>query len=136
MPSFRRAVAAAAVALSALSVASLVAGCTDGGRTAAPPPGEAESAALAPSDPRLAGLYENSCKTCHTVRDSLAPLTGDRGAWDARWTQGEDALLRVAIAGRNGMPAGGQCFACTPADLRALTRFMAGREGETGREGG
>lgn len=124
MPSFRRVVTAAAVASSALMIAS----CTGGG--SAPPLSEAESAALAPSDARLAGLYENSCKACHTVRDSLAPLTGDRGQWDARWRQGEDALLRVAIAGKNGMPAGGQCFACTPDDLRAITRFMAGWEGK------
>lgn len=126
MPPFRRAVAAVAVALSAFVAAAVLSGCSDG---AAPPLSEAESAALAPSDPRLAGLYENSCKACHTVRDSLAPLTGDRSQWDKRWKQGEEALLRVAIAGKNGMPAGGQCFACTPADLLALTRFMAGREG-------
>lgn len=128
MPAFHRAVAAVAVASSALAIAGLVAGCT-GGSGSAPPLSEAESAALAPADARLAGLYENSCKACHTVRDSLAPLAGDRGQWDARWKQGEEALLRVAIAGKNGMPAGGQCFACTPEDLRALTRFMAGREG-------
>jgi len=28
------------------------------------------------------------------------------------------------------MPAGGQCFSCTPDDMKALIRFMAGREGE------
>lgn len=115
-------------ALAAVAVGVLAAACGDGSE----PPraiSESESAAFAPADPRLAGLYENSCKACHTVRDSLAPLTGDHAQWDARWKQGEEALLRVAIAGRNGMPAGGQCFSCSPDDLRALTRFMAGREG-------
>ncbi len=107
---------------------ALAAGCGDDG--AAPRAlSEAESAALVPADARLAELYENSCKACHTVRDSLAPLTGDRTQWDPRWARGEDALLGVAIAGKNGMPAGGQCFSCSPGDLRALTRFMAGREG-------
>lgn len=89
---------------------------------------EAESAALSPSDARLAKLYEGSCKACHTIRDSLAPLSGDRTLWDPRWQQGEDALLTAAIQGKGGMPAGGQCFECTPDDLKALIRFMAGRE--------
>lgn len=89
-----------------------------------------ESAALAPAEPRLAMLYAGSCKACHTVADSMAPLTGDRTMWDARWALGEDALLAAAIQGKQGMPAGGQCFECTPDDLRLLIRFMAGREKE------
>lgn len=87
-----------------------------------------QSAKLSPADPHLAELYAGSCKACHTVKDSLAPLTGDRSAWDARWAQGEAALLSAAIQGKNGMPAGGQCFTCTPEDLKKLIRFMAGRE--------
>lgn len=96
-----------------------------------PPPKpltEAESAALAPANARLAALYDGSCKACHTVKDAQAPLTGDRTAWDPRWAKGEDALLASAIGGIRGMPAGGQCFECTPEDLKALVRFMAGRE--------
>ena len=60
----------------------------------------------------------------------VAPLTGDRTLWDARWAQGEDVLLAAAIQGKKGMPAGGQCFSCTPDDMKALIRFMAGREDE------
>lgn len=89
---------------------------------------EAESAALAPADARLAALYDGSCKACHTVKDAQAPLTGDRTQWDPRWAKGEDALLASAIGGIRGMPAGGQCFECTPEDLKALVRFMAGQE--------
>jgi cytochrome c5 len=87
-----------------------------------------QSAALSPKDPRLAQLYAGSCKACHTVKDSLAPLTGDRTLWDPRWAKGEAALLSAAIQGKGGMPAGGQCFECTPDDLKALIKFMAGRE--------
>lgn len=87
-----------------------------------------QSAALSPKDPRLAKLYAGSCKGCHTVKDSQAPLAGDRTVWDPRWTQGEAALLTTAIQGKKGMPAGGQCFECSPDDLKALTAFMAGRE--------
>ncbi|WP_088306833.1 c-type cytochrome [Novosphingobium sp. B 225] len=95
---------------------------------AAKPLTPAESAALKPADARLAGLYEQSCKACHTVADSRAPLTGDRTQWDPRWAKGEEALLAEALVGFGSMPAGGQCFECTPDDLRALIRFMAGRE--------
>ena len=88
----------------------------------------AESAKLSPRDPRLAQLYAGSCKACHTVKDSQAPLTGDRTQWDPRWAKGEDVLLTEAQVGFNNMPANGQCFECSPEDLKALIRFMAGRE--------
>jgi cytochrome c5 len=88
----------------------------------------AQSAALKPADARLAGLYEGSCKACHTVADSQAPLTGDRSKWDPRWAQGEEVLLSTVIQGKGAMPAGGQCFTCTPDDMKVLIRFMAGRD--------
>lgn len=100
----------------------------------APPPAAftpAQSAKLTPRDDRLARLYAASCKACHTVKDSQAPLTGDRAAWNARWTAGEDTLLTRVIQGKQGMPAGGQCFECTPDDLLGIIRFMAGREGHS-----
>lgn len=86
-----------------------------------------QSAALKPADARLAALYESSCKACHAVADSGAPLTGDRTQWDARWAKGETVLLQHTQVGFAAMPAGGQCFTCTPADHAALIRFMAGR---------
>lgn len=108
-----------------LTAAALLAGCQ---KEAPPKPlTPAESALLKPADRKLAALYEQSCKSCHTVTDTGAPLTGDRTKWDARWAKGEDALLNSAVQGINGMPAGGQCFACTPDDYRGLIRFMAGR---------
>lgn len=88
-----------------------------------------QSAALKPKDARLAGLYDQSCRACHTIADSGAPLTGDRTQWDSRWAKGEAVLRANMVQGIKGMPAGGQCFACTPEDLWALTRFMAGQEG-------
>lgn len=87
-----------------------------------------QSAALKPADTRIAGLYEQSCKSCHTVPDTGAPLAGDRTQWDKRWAKGEEALLGSTLRGLNGMPAGGQCFACTPDDYKALIGFMAGRK--------
>lgn len=104
----------------------LLAGCQPDAPPAKPLTPD-ESAALRPGDARIAGLYDQACRSCHTVADTGAPLTGDRGLWDARWTKGEAELLNSTIRGLGGMPAGGQCFACSPEDYRALIRFMAGR---------
>lgn len=87
-----------------------------------------QSAALKPKNIRLAGLYEQSCKACHTVKDTGAPLTGDRTQWEPRWQKGMPVLVKSAVAGVGGMPAGGQCFSCTPQDFEALIRFMADHE--------
>jgi cytochrome c5 len=54
-------------------------------------------------------------------------LTGDRSQWDARWTKGLPALVQSTVTGLNGMPPGGQCFACSAADYEALIQFLAGR---------
>lgn len=113
-------------ALVPIAVLAVLAACQ---KEAPPQPlTPAESARLKPADTKLASLYEQSCKSCHTVSDTGAPLAGDRTKWDPRWAKGEDALLNSAVQGLNGMPAGGQCFACTPDDYRGLIRFMAGRE--------
>ena len=109
---------------SGLVLAVLVlAGCH--GPPAAQPLTPAQAAARHPADPRLAALYDRSCRACHTNRDSGAPLSGDHTQWDARWAKGPGVLLQNAVAGYNGMPAGGQCATCTPADYSALIRFMA-----------
>ena len=107
----------------ALLLLVLLAGCS------APAPTPADTAAFAakamPADARLAGLYTQSCKTCHADPATGAPLVGDAAAWAPRLAQGPDVLLASVISGKNAMPAGGQCFACTPADYKALTQFMS-----------
>lgn len=89
----------------------------------------ARAQSMTPADARLAGLYAQSCKACHTAGDSGAPLVGDESAWAPRWAKGLPALLQSTVNGLNGMPAGGQCFACNRADYEALIRFLAGHEG-------
>lgn len=88
----------------------------------------ASALAATPSDTRLGRLYAASCKTCHTSRESGAPLTLDRAAWDPRWEKGVDTLLDNTIGGFQAMPPGGLCFSCTADDYRNLIAFMAGRE--------
>jgi cytochrome c5 len=105
-----------------LAVLALV-GCAP---KAGPP---ADPLSLKPKDPRLAQLYEGSCKACHGAGAGGAPVVQDRAAWNPRWKQGEAVLLDHVVQGYRAMPALGQCAACTPDDFQALTRFMAGREG-------
>jgi cytochrome c5 len=88
------------------------------------------AATLAPSDSRLAALYVQSCRACHSIAAAGAPLTGDRASWDPRWKKGMAALRASTIGGLNGMPAGGQCFGCSVQDYEALITFMAGRDAE------
>jgi cytochrome c5 len=110
------------------ALAALLGGCAGESDATVPSADAIEQAGTAtPADPRIADLYRQSCRACHTVPGSGAPLTGDRRAWDQRWEKGADALRSSTIRGLNGMPAGGQCFACTPQDYDALIRFLAGR---------
>jgi cytochrome c5 len=84
-----------------------------------------ELASLKPANPALAQLYDHSCKACHAVDGSGAPLVHDHDAWDARWQKGLPMLVTHAITGFQAMPAGGQCSACTRDDYEKLIRFMA-----------
>jgi cytochrome c5 len=97
--------------------------------TTAPDAQAMERAAnLTPADSRLSALYVQSCRACHSTAAAGAPLTGDRASWDSRWSKGMATLRSSTINGLNGMPAGGQCFACSAQDYEALITFMAGRE--------
>jgi len=110
--------------------ALLLAACKRGPAPAPSEPAEkvaARAASMLPADARLAGLYRASCQNCHGHPESGAPPVGYHFAWDPRWRQGIDSLLSHTISGYQAMPAGGQCFACTPQDYRALIRFMAGQ---------
>lgn len=93
---------------------------------AAKPVTEEQSAALVPANAQLAALYETSCKTCHTIKGSGAPLAGDTAAWAPRVKQGMPTLVGHTVQGFKAMPAGGQCGGCTAADYEALIKFMSG----------
>jgi len=83
---------------------------------------------MTPADARLAEIYGRSCKACHVVLESTAPLSGDTAAWDARFAQGIDTLVVHARDGFKAMPPRGSCLDCTEEDLKQLTLFMAGRD--------
>lgn len=107
----------------AVCVALIVGACSPPAPT--PEQAIARAATLMPADARLAGLYTQSCQACHAHADTGAPLAGDIATWRPRVKKGMPALLQSAVGGIRGMPAGGQCFSCTPADYEALIRFMS-----------
>jgi len=81
--------------------------------------------ASTPSDPDIAKIYERSCKSCHTLAETGAPLTGDTAAWAPRMAKGMDTLLDNVINGSEGMPPLGLCMDCSASDFEALIHFMA-----------
>lgn len=86
------------------------------------------AASLMPSDPELAALYNQTCKSCHAAALGGAPLTGSERVWRPRMTKGEDVLLNHTIDGYGGMPPLGACTDCGEEEFIALIRFMAGVE--------
>lgn len=86
---------------------------------------EATSRTLQPADPELAGIYNRSCRSCHTVAATRSPLTGDTAAWAIREQKGMDVLVNNVIRGIGGMPPYGLCMDCDADQFEALIEFMA-----------
>ena len=86
---------------------------------------ETASRALQPADSALAEIYNRSCRSCHTVAATGAPLTGDAKAWAERYEKGMGTLVDNVINGFGGMPALGLCMDCSADQFQALIDFMA-----------
>lgn len=85
-----------------------------------------------PQDPHLKQIYQSSCKNCHTLKDTGAPLTGDTATWHELLDRyGKDVLLQNIINGKGGMPPFGLCMECQEQDFVALIDFMAQPKGVT-----
>ena len=91
---------------------------------------EASSRQWAPEDAALAEVYNRSCRSCHTIAATGAPLTGDNAAWAPRMNKGINVLVDNVVSGYGGMPPFGLCMDCDADQLEALTRFMADPEAE------
>ncbi|HTJ93340.1 MAG TPA: c-type cytochrome [Pararobbsia sp.] len=52
-------------------------------------------------------IFKAVCTTCHTPGAAGAPKFGDASAWAPRLSQGYDALLKSALAGKGAMPPRG-----------------------------
>lgn len=86
---------------------------------------EAASRELQPADTELADIYNRSCRSCHTIAATGAPLTGDVQAWASRMEKGADVLLENVVSGFGGMPPMGLCMDCDADEFDALILFMA-----------
>ena len=73
----------------------------------------------------LAGTYQRSCKNCHEVEATGAPLLGDKERWKAVLEKGIPVVLDRAMSGYQGMPAFGQCFECSPEQIETLILYMS-----------
>lgn len=89
---------------------------------------QAASQQLTPTDYELAAVYQRSCRSCHTIAATGAPLTGDVHAWAPRMARGMPAMLHSVIHGAGGMPPLGMCMDCSEPEFEALIRFMAGED--------
>lgn len=87
--------------------------------------GAVSANALVPADKELADIYNRSCRSCHTVKATGAPLTGDSRAWAQRMEKGMGVLVDNVVNGFGGMPPFGLCMDCDAEQFEALIVFMA-----------
>ena len=65
-------------------------------------------------------LVQHYCAMCHAEKPMIqlgAPTIGQHAAWDPRFKQGIDSLLKHSEEGFNAMPARGGCFECSDKQL-------------------
>ena len=94
----------------------------DSSSTSTSPQAKSEAVVLSTE---LQGIYDRSCKNCHTIENTGAPLTGDANAWNKILAQGIEPVVDNAMQGIGGMPPAGQCFECTPDQIKSLILYMA-----------
>lgn len=104
--------------LIALGAAIALSACSDTSSSAKPFPSVTLSA-------EQLAKYEASCKACHEVAGSGAPLTGDEKAWSEVFAQPIEEVMQRVVNGYQGMPPLGQCFDCNQEDLENLVYHMA-----------
>ena len=106
-------------------LALILVGCGDPSSSGSGGLAEAKSRELLPEDPEIAEIYNRSCRSCHTVAATGAPLTGDTTAWAPLTAKGADILLENVVSGYRGMPPFGLCMDCDADQFDALIAFMA-----------
>jgi cytochrome c5 len=115
----------AIASLTIIVLAALLVGCGDPSSSGSGGIAEVKSRELQPGDPEIAEIYNRSCRSCHTVAATGAPLTGDTAAWAPLMAKGADILLENVVSGYRGMPPFGLCMDCDADQFDALIAFMA-----------
>lgn len=73
-------------------------------------------------------VYDAQCATCHAAGVAGAPKFGDRSVWASRISQGFDALVHSALAGKGAMaPQRGGEF--RDAEIARAVAYMANEAG-------
>lgn len=96
---------------------------------------ESASRELRPVDTQIAKIYDRSCKNCHTIAATGAPLTGDTALWSVRLEKGMSTLVDNVVSGVGGMPPFGMCMDCNLEEFEALIIFMAQIESDSSDNG-
>jgi len=78
------------------------------------------------ADSKAAKLFESKCNACHG-NAAIAPVPGDKDAWEARIKQGQETLYDHAIKGFQGMPPKGGAADLSDADVKAIVDYMVGK---------
>ena len=73
---------------------------------------------------RTAEEVYTKCQGCHATGIMEAPKFGSLEDWAPRIERGIDEVLKVAIAGKGGMPPKGTCMDCTNNELKSAIQYM------------
>tara|TARA_R110001583_G_scaffold6499_2_gene32833 strand:- start:20408 stop:20836 length:429 start_codon:yes stop_codon:yes gene_type:complete len=78
-----------------------------------------------PAEPRSGEkVYNTFCVACHGTGAAGAPIKGDAVAWEPRVAQGQETLIKHAIAGFNAMPAKGTCSNCSDDEIASTVKYL------------
>ncbi len=73
---------------------------------------------------RTAEEVYTKCQACHATGIMEAPKFGSLEDWAPRIERGIEEVLKVAIAGKGGMPPKGTCMDCTDNELKSAIQYM------------
>ncbi|MFK8050138.1 MAG: cytochrome c5 family protein [Halioglobus sp.] len=96
---------------------------------------ESASRDMRPADEQIAKIYDRSCRNCHTIAATGAPLTGDAPEWSVRLEKGMSTMVDNVVSGVGGMPPFGMCMDCNLEEFEALIIFMAQVESDVSDNG-
>ena len=121
-----------AVSVTTLAAGSRTAGVDEAANKRIAPVARVELAA--PAAGATAGarsgehIYKAVCGSCHEAGLAGAPKLGDNAAWAPRIKTGLDGMMKVAIAGKGGMPPRGASDA-NDTELARTIVYMANKSG-------
>jgi len=72
-------------------------------------------------------VYKTACFACHDTGVANAPKIGDKAAWAARISTGQEALYTTALKGKGAMPAKGGNASLSDDTVKAAVDFMVSK---------